>query len=299
VASGQQSVIGGGSANTASGTHATVGGGTNNDASGASSTIGGGGDNIASDIYATVGGGLINTASGIYATVGGGLINTASGVYATVGGGRDNTASGDYSVIPGGDGNTASDSYATVGGGEDNTASGDYSVIPGGYRATTRELYGRYSFASGRFSLLGDAQYGLNVLRRETTNATQSGLGSNGAAPASDNIPILPNNSLYTFRIRVSCIQTGGTAGAAGDCKAWDVVGAIKRGANAAATALLGTPTITVVGADTNLGANNATGAIIAVAANTTLGGLVINVTGQTNKNLRWVATVETTEVTY
>jgi hypothetical protein len=76
-------------------------------------------------------------------------------------------------------------------------------------------------------------------------------------------------------------------------------VGAIKRGANAAATALLGTPTITVVGADTNLGANNATGAIIAVAANTTLGGLVINVTGQTNKNLRWVATVETTEVTY
>jgi hypothetical protein len=136
-------------------------------------------------------------------------------------------------------------------------------------------------------------------LRCSTTDVTLVGLGSDGAAPSSTNIPILPNNSLYSFRIRVSCIQTGGTAGAAGDCKAWDVVGAIKRGANAASTVLLGTPTITVVGADANLGATNGTGAVIAIAANTTLGGLVINVTGQANKNLRWVATVETTEVAY
>jgi hypothetical protein len=77
------------------------------------------------------------------------------------------------------------------------------------------------------------------------------------------------------------------------------VVGAIKRGANAAATAILGTPIITVLGADANLGATNAIGAIITIAANTTLGGLVINVTGELNKNLRWVATVETTEVAY
>jgi len=208
-------------------------------------------------------------------------------------------ASGNGAVIAGGDNNTASGVRSVISGGSGNTASGEFSVVAGGRDATTRGLYGRSSFASGQFSLLGDAQYGLHTLRRGTTNATASGLGADGAAPSSTNIPILPNNSLYTFRIRVSCIQTGGTAGAARDCKAWDVVGAIKRGANAAATALLGTPTITVVGADTNLGADNTTGAIIAIAANTSLGGLVINVTGQANKNLQWVATVETTEVTY
>lgn len=84
-----------------------------------------------------------------------------------------------------------------------------------------------------------------------------------------------------------------------GDCKTWDIVGSIKRGAAAANTALLGTPTITVLGADTNLGADNTTGAIIAITADTTNGGLLITVTGQTDKTLRWVATVHTTEVDY
>jgi hypothetical protein len=54
-----------------------------------------------------------------------------------------------------------------------------------------------------------------------------------------------------------------------------------------------------VLGADANLGATNVLGAIIAIAANTTLGGLVVNVTGEANKNLRWVATIQTTEVSY
>ena len=255
--------------------------------------------------WQTVRGAASQVASGAAAFIGGGQNNTASGLNATIGGGLNNTASNGRSTVGGGENNAASGYQSTVGGGQNNTASGSFNTIPGGYSADTRNLYGRLSYASGRFTTNGDAQYGLHVLRRATTDATQAGLGADANAPiyspgtSTTNIPILPNNSLYSFRIRVSCIQEGGTAGVAGDCKAWDIVGAIKRGANAAATALLGTPTITVLGADTNLGATNDTGAIISVIANTTLGGLVINVTGQVNKNLRWVATVETTEVAY
>jgi len=87
VASGDYSVISGGSANTANGQYSTVGGGFLNTASGGVSTVGGG---------------YLNTASGGYSTVGGGQGNTASGQYSTVGGGLQNTASGQHSAIPGG-----------------------------------------------------------------------------------------------------------------------------------------------------------------------------------------------------
>ncbi|MCS7177567.1 MAG: tail fiber domain-containing protein [Candidatus Kapabacteria bacterium] len=87
VASGDYSVIGGGSSNTASGHYSTVGGGYSN---------------TASRWYSTVGGGLSNTANGTYSTVGGGYSNTASGGYSTVGGGWLNHASDSLSAIPGG-----------------------------------------------------------------------------------------------------------------------------------------------------------------------------------------------------
>ena len=280
--------IGGGRANT-------IGGGS----VGGHAIVGGIGNVITGLVQSFIGGGSGNQVSGGRSSILGGENNQASGGYSFIGGGDRNVASGLSSLVGGGKFNEASGDYSFIGGGDRNVASGQYSVIPGGVGADTRGLYGRLSFASGFFNFVGDAQYGLHVLRRATTDATQSGLSADGATPSSTNIPTLPNNSLYSFRIRVSCIQTGGTAGAVGDCKAWDVVGAIKRIGASFGTALLGTPIITVLGADANLGANNATGAIIAIAADTTLGGLVVNVTGQTNKTLRWVATVEITEVAY
>lgn len=339
TAAGDQSAIGGGAGNNTLGQYATIGGGYTNVASGAYSTVGGGADNAASGFGSVIAGGYGNVASGTYSTVGGGSANVSSGAesviaggsqnyilsarsvisgghnnicgysdYGTIGGGWDNVADGYIATIGGGNLNIASGVQSTVGGGLRNTASGMRSTVPGGANADTRGVYGRLAYAAGSFNVesqnaeRGTAQYGLHVLFRATTNATQIALIADAIVtnnPSPTNIPALPNNSLYAFRIRVVCIQTGGTAGAARDSKAWDVAGAIKRGANAAATALLGTPTITVLGADANLGADNTTGAVIAIAADTTNGGLRINVTGQANKNLRWVATVETTEVAY
>ena len=64
VASGVQSVIGGGQFNTASNPSAVVGGGNQNTAGGDSATVSGGSGNTASGMYSVVPGGQSNTASG-------------------------------------------------------------------------------------------------------------------------------------------------------------------------------------------------------------------------------------------
>jgi hypothetical protein len=164
VASGLQSTVGGGGANTASGDGSTVGGGGLNNALDLGSTVAGGGLNTASGQYATVGGGQSNTASGQYATASGGRTNTASGSYATIGGGKLNTASfyastigggynndatGNYTTVGGGYQNTVSATYATVGGGNDNSASSVASTVSGGYNNIAS---GNNSFVGGGYN---------------------------------------------------------------------------------------------------------------------------------------------------
>lgn len=286
-------------ARVASGTQSVIAGGTNNQASAIGSAVGGGANNIATSNYAVVGGGIGNTASASQAVVAGGDSNTAGATQSFVGSGFLNNTSGNQSVIGGGNGHQATGANSFIGGGSNNRANAAHSTIPGGDQASARSIIGRFAYASGVFAsaLPGVAQYALGVFRRETTTATPIVLTSNESAAAATNITALPDSGLYAFSARVVCIQSAGTAGAVRDSKAWTVVGAIKRGTSAAATALLGTPAVTVLGADTNLGTDNSTGATIAVSADTTNGGLIITVTGQANKTLRWVATIETTEV--
>lgn len=269
-------------------------------ASGSFSVIVGGTGNIASGTASVVVGGEDNNASASNSSIGGGQFNGASGTSSTVGGGSSNTAAGGNSVVSGGTTNSANGTNSAVGGGQANVASGSNSVIPGGNGGTTRSLVGRLSFSSGTFTAAGDAQYGLIVVRRETTNNTSAVLTSNGSSASSINIPAIPPTSLVSFRAQVVCIQTAGSAGAVNDGKVWEVVGAIKRDTSISTTAIFGTPTITVIAADTNLGTDNTTGAVISITADTSIvGAILINVTGETNKTLRWVATVQTTEVDY
>ena len=78
----------------------------------------------------------------------------------------------------------------------------------------------------------------------------------------------------------------------AGDVKSWDISGTIKRGANGAATAIVGAATVTVK--DEDAGASTWT---LAVDANTTTGSLRIQGTGAAGTTVRWVAEVTTVEV--
>jgi len=271
--------------------HGVVVGGGNNQATGSYSFIGGGGDagtaaqrNVASADWSTVCGGAKNTASGIGSFVGGG--------------GTDGTtfdghlASGSFSTIAGGYANKTSGSGSAVGGGNNNSANANYSTISGGRQGIARSIIGNFvtpacSIPLGNAS--GLTQSALLVLAVQTTDATATALRSDSSAASGTNQVILPNNSAYFFRGEVVSGVTGG-----GNTKGFTIEGVIKRGANAASTALVGTPTVTSMYAD--VGA--ATWAI-AVTADTTNGGIRVTFTGQAATTIRTVCQIRTTEMTY
>jgi hypothetical protein len=268
--------------------HGVVVGGGNNQATGSYSFIGGGGD-----------GGTAanrNVASGDWSTVGGGIRNQATGTGSIVCGGADpffsgaNLASAAASAIIGGAQNTASGYQSTVLGGTANIASGAASRASGHY-ATTRGILG--AFANGLNGFVsyvsGACQYVTYLLYAGTTNETATVVTADGGAASGTNQVILPNNSAYFFTGEVVSGVTGG-----GNTKGWTIEGVIKRGANAASTALVGTPTVSSLYADA--GAATWT---IALSADTTNGGLSVTFTGQAGTTIRTVAQIRTTEMTY
>ena len=271
--------------------HGVVVGGGNNQATGSYSFIGGGGDagtaanrNVASGAWSTVAGGIKNTASGTGSFVGGGGTDGTN-----IGG---NTANASFSSVVGGYGNFAQGSGSIVSGGNGNNATGLYSFIGAGANATTRSIVGYHTVAACNnpiSSPQGVCQTSFLILARQTTDATATALTSDFNAAGTTNQVILPNNSAYYFRGEIISGVTGG-----GNTKGWFIEGVIKRGANAASTALVGTPTVTSNYADA--GASTWT---IAVTADTTNGGLAVTFTGQASTTIRTVAQIRTTEMTF
>lgn len=203
----------------------------------------------------------------------------ASGNYSFAAG-QDNIASGNYSFAVGAfNSATAISSFAL---GLANTASGTRAIALGD-RSLAR-LSCQFALGAGVFgSATGKAQYNIIPLGVATTDATPTAL-----AGLADTIT-LQNNSALRFNILVIATVTGG-----GNTSGWDLRGVIKRGTNAASTALVGTVTTTLVGQDAG-----ASGWAIAATANTTTGGLTITATGQAGTTIRWVATVECAEVAF
>jgi len=286
--------------------HGIVVGGGNNQATGSYSFIGGGGDagtaanrNTASGDWSFVGGGRKNTASGIGSVVAGGgtegtniFGNTASGAVSVISGGWNSTASGAFSVVAGGQSNISSNSLTSIGGGTNNTADAFGSTVVGGLYGTTRAIVGNIVFPACNQAIAsanGVNQAALLVLAVQTTDATATALRSNTSAAGTTNQVILPNNSAYFFTGEVISGVTGG-----GNTKGFTIEGVIKRGANAASTALVGTPTVTSSYADAG-----ASAWAIAVTADTTNGGLRVTFTGQAATTIRTVCQIRTTEMTY
>ncbi|MCS6890389.1 MAG: hypothetical protein N2588_11055 [Rhodovarius sp.] len=247
-------------------------------------------------------------ASGAQAVLAGGQNNTASGNQAVVGGGSGNTASGATSTVAGGINNVASATSATIAGGTNNTVSQQRSWCPGGERSTSRANSGRGAWAAGRFATDGDAQAGEFVLRASSTGNAAVRLTSDGQAPSANNTLNLPNNGTYRLSLLVVAQQTAGSAGTAGDCAAWTVDVLIRRGANAAATVLVGgharqaDGSLAAVTAGAPLPPDQCDAAAaawrISVAADTSQGGLALSATGEANKTIRWVARALSIEVT-
>jgi Head domain of trimeric autotransporter adhesin len=201
---------------------------------------------------------------------------------------------------PGGGGGTALDLY------DENpitpappAAQGDNSVAIGpgattdvvatgsialGSQSLTRHR-GALVFANDRFASSGDAQAGKYLLRTVTINSATTEAYLNGTAGGER--LTLTDDSTWTFTITITGHRTDTGDGHAG----YKFEGVIFRGAGAGTTTFQGVPVKNVI-AESDVSWD------VSITANSTFGALCINVTGQVGKTIRWVALVETVEVT-
>ena len=142
---------------------------------------------------------------------------------------------------------------------------------------------GEHSFAGGKFSAVGDAQGRRMVIRRQTSNNTQSELFIDGTFQRMG----LTADSSWMFIIWLVARR----ADANDETKAWQIKGAIDRNTGNT-TALVGTPTVEVVAGDT--AANAWTVSAEADASNNAL---VVKVQGENGKTIRWVGVVHLVQV--
>lgn len=196
-------------------------------------------------------------------------------------GGATNTTAVGFQATANGSGALALGGTSTYG----NLASSAVSIVVGEGAKSTE--IGKFSYSNGAFAALGDSQYGMNVLRKATTDATSTALTSNASTAATTNQLIVQNSSAIAFTGLVVARQqaVGGTASAA-----WKIEGLIRREANAASTTLVAS-TVTAI--------SNVPGWTLALSADTTNGGLSVTATGAAATNIRWVTTFQTAEVTY
>jgi hypothetical protein len=216
-------------------------------------------------------------------------LSKATGSYSTAFG-NFAIASNSISFAAGSNSNASGSSSVAIG--SSATASNFASVAIGGQAKSA--IIGKIAFGPGvatfPFSGAGDAQQGLFILCSDTTDATPEAMTTTNdpwSGPGTDNQIILPNNSAYAFH---GTLVAREQASAGTDCAAWKIEGLIRREANAGTTTLVNSA-LTVIDNTPSWG--------LALSADTTNGGLKIEVTGAAATNIRWVATVNTSEVTY
>lgn len=182
--------------------------------------------------------------------------------------------------------------------GSNTIANGDYSLATGNNtiaaarsaQASGQSSYARKkaddSHASGVFATIGDAQTTRNTIFGTTSSATSVSLGISGNF---EWLTIEPNTT-QTFVLYISARQTGGTAGTVGDSAGYKIEGVIKNTSG----------TVSLVGSINNitLGENaGAAGWSVTATAASWNDSLSIDVTGEADKTIHWVASVQLTEV--
>jgi hypothetical protein len=148
-----------------------------------------------------------------------------------------------------------------------------------------RTAWASLPYITGGYYALFNNSIPVTNLVSTTTNATPTVMTIDGLAAGANNQIVLPNNvvALVTGKVSTRDTLTGNTS-------TWTFSGAIKRGANAASTAAVAAITPTLVAQD-----SGASTWALAVAADTTNGGVKVTFTGAASTNIVAVARVEAT----
>jgi hypothetical protein len=198
------------------------------------------------------------------------------------------TASGDQSISIS-SGGVASGIRSTVLGGDGSVANGTSSYAFGSathvFGIAGRQVRG-HAYNVGLGVTQGSTQKSEFYLSNRTTNTTTTTLTVQGGAASNSNQVILSNQSAFRFKGTIIGKQSGSTNAAS-----WDIDGLIVRGANAASTVLINS-TVTTFSNTPGWGTPT-------LVADTTNGGLKVDVIGAASTNIQWTAVIETTEVIY
>ena len=263
VASGAKSFIGGGESNEVSGVNAFIAAGKRNVVSGPSSMASGEFNEISGEKSAACGSGNIISGNQSFASGEGNHVNDYAG-----------HAEGNGNVI---------NSVCSHAEGSLNECNGAYSHAEG----MCAKTYNDYQHAKASWDFYcgeakGEAQYTNIIARIETADETPCELlvGEEGQV-------ILMNNKMNAFRIYVVSASEDMSQGAA-----YELKGLIKKGSANASTALIGVVTKTVIAESVSAWDANA-------SADTGNGALRIEVTGEAEKIIRWVAFIEMIEVAF
>jgi hypothetical protein len=214
-----------------------------------------------------------------------GYLAQATGNNSNAIGGLSPQATATYASVFGGVNNDASAIGATAIGGHTNTADGQYSFAAG-QRSHTGGVYGRSVYGSGFFGSNGDAQGSKYILRGATTSANARPITTNGSSTASaTNQVIAATDTCVTFHGTVVAMQNGAQAHAG-----WEIKGMLVNDGGTTSLAL---------GNVSDMAATNASYWVVALSADNTNNALKIQVTGEASHNIRWVANIQTSEVTY
>jgi hypothetical protein len=210
------------------------------------------------------------------------VLTTVGGVptWAAGGGGSSLYLYSEHPVSPSTPSATGANSIALLSG---SSAEAQDSLAIGPQSLT--RLQGSIAWASGRFGNSGDSQRGEYQLRAGTINAVPTAMyldGPNGSVPLT-----LPDNSTWTFRATVTGHRTDASDGHLG----MEFKGVVWRGSGASTTTIQGQVSRQII-------ARANTSWDVSITPDLSNGGLTFTVTGQSGKTIRWLAVVETVEVT-
>jgi len=172
----------------------------------------------------------------------------------------------------------------------ESVASGEHSFAIG--NKAEASIIGKMVYSGPNFGSLGDAQTGTQVLFATTLDgsSTISYLTSNGQNKSDDNQICLAPDSALTFSGTVIAREDSSDGS---EYASWEIKGVALRdtGLN---TIVLGYSTSTKTFSTTN-----ASSWAISILADTSHGAITIRADGESSTNIRWVASIQTSEVKY
>ena len=168
-------------------------------------------------------------------------------------------------------------------GGANSSATGYLSVVLGGYGGVAAQT-GKYVFGSYLMSTSGDAQSGKIVLRASTTTTTAVVLTSDGSAASTTNQLMVASDQAMAIQGTLIAKQY-----VSGNIAGWNITGIVSNNGGTMAVSGLA---LTAIGSDSiTLGASPT------IAVDNTNKGITITSGYKSATTIKWVATLNTSEV--